>query len=263
MNRDPVRLGLALSLFFAFAPAPAWAFTNYSPATYAQATNDSVSSLINLVGIGADHHAYLGAAPLGLVGFDVGIDATYISLPSSFVSAISLVTNTPASSVPAGIPVPKLNLHKGLPGNVDLGFSFSTFPDSAGNRLFVAYGADVKWAFLRPLVYPTVAARASWSYNGLFFMRTHTYSLDLVASKTYFYLLEPYGGVGMQIWSGEVSLPAGVPAPPTGVQLNQSGVTPRFFGGLVFRVPGIRITAEADYSTASVFTLGGKLSFGI
>jgi hypothetical protein len=254
---------LGLILICVGFSVPAHALDGYDPASYAQATNDSVSALINLVGIGADHHAYLGASPLGYVGFDIGLDVTYISLPAAFVSSISQVTNTPAANFPPGIPVPKLSLHKGLPGNVDLGFSYSTYPDSRGRKLYTAYGADVKWAFLPPAGYPTLAVRGSWSYNSLFFMRTHTYAFDLVASKTLAFVLEPYGGLGMQIWSGEVSLPAGVPAPPSGVTLNQSGVNPRFFGGAVFKVPGIRLAAEADYSTAGILTFGGKLSFGI
>lgn len=242
------------------AGGDAQALTSYSPSDLSAFGDASVKSVVQTVGIGSDHHAYMPATAIGItLGVDVGLDLTYIAFPTEFQQALATATGQAASQIGSGAPLPKLNIHKGLPFGIDLGFSFMSL-SNGGSNLYKSYGGDIKWAFLRGMTVPAVALRLSGSYNNLFFIRTHTYAVDLMVSKD-LVLIDPYAGAGLQFWSGELSVPAGVPT-PAGVSLSQSGTNPRVFAGAMLKLAILRLAAQIDYSTAGLTTYGGKVSFG-
>lgn len=257
-----MKRGLFLAGFCLAAASPdVWAYTNYTPSDLSGLDNDSVKSLIETVSIGGDHHAYMPATPLGvLLGLDIGVEVTVINIPSSFQTALSLASQQPASNIPNMVPAPKLSVHKGLPGGIDIGGSFFVLKDSNQQNLFESIGGDVKWAFLRGGPGPTFAARFSGSYNSLYFMNSRTYSLDVLMSKS-LVVMDPYAGFGMQFWSGDLSFPSTIPQLPSGVSSHQSGTSPRIFLGTPIKLAVLRITGQFDYSFSGITTYGAKISF--
>lgn len=253
--RSPILFSLlTVSALLASAPR-ASAISNYSPSDLAGLTDNGSKALIKTVAVGANHRALLPARPLGMViGLEAGLEVSAISLPDEFVSTLASVASESAASIPTVIPVPRVSLHKGLPGGVDVGFSYASYRD-----YFKIYGGDLQWAFVRGgLASPSIAARLGASYNKLFFMETHTTTIDLVASKN-FYVIEPYVGAGVQFWSGDLSLGAATGL-PLGTSTHQSATSPHVFFGLPIKLLFLKFTGEVDRSFAGVTSYGGKIS---
>ncbi len=226
-----------------------------NPTTFASLTSSDVNTLLQLVAISADHHAYMPASPLGnLLGIDLGIDLTAINVPSSFISLAQIISAQPAGTVPSLLPFPKLNIHKGLPFGIDVGISYMNIPG-----VINSYGGDIKWAPISGGAKPNLAARFSANWNTVWFMSSSTYSLDAMISKGFF-ILEPYAGVGLQYWNGSLNIPASAVQLPVGISATASGISPRAFGGLSLKLLILRIVAEADYSFAGLLNYGGKVS---
>jgi len=244
----------------AVAPLRAFAISTITPTDLSGFTDSMVSTLVQTVGIAADHHAYMPASSMGmLLGFDVGVDSTYVAFPAAFAAALAQASGQSSSQVPSGLLLPKLNAHKGLPFGIDVGASFMVLYDS-GQSVFTTYGGELKWTFVRGLALPSVAVRGSYTSNSLYFLNTNTTTVDLVVSKSLI-LLEPYVGGGMQFWSGSLSVPSSVPQ-ASGLSLSASGSNPHFYGGAMLKLALLRLDIEADYSTMNLATLGGKVSIG-
>jgi hypothetical protein len=236
---------------------------NFNLSTLSGFSNSSVESLVKTVGIASDHHAYMPASPLGiLLGFDLGIDVTYVSFPDEFRQALATASQKSTADLPGGAGLPKLSFHKGLPMGIDVGFSFMKLPDTSnsGHDLYNSYGGDIKWAFIQGAALPAVAARFSASWNNLYFIKTKTFSFDALVSKDLF-IIDPYAGAGLQFWSGELSVPGGVQV-PGGISTSASSASPRVFAGALLKLTFLKVAAEADYSTSGVTSLGGKVSLG-
>jgi hypothetical protein len=249
---------LIFSSAFFFA-APSFAVTNLTINDLSTQTADGVDSMIKTTAIGLDHHAFQPADPLGLfLGFDVSLEITGVSVPASFVDAVVAATGQQPPSV---IPIPKLNVHKGLPFNIDVGASFANAQDSNGNTVFKSFGADVKYAFFTPVLLPPLAARFSLSYNTLYFLSTHTYSFDVLTSYSLL-ILDPYAGAGLQFWGGNLNIPTGNSSLPSNISASTSGVSPRFFVGAEFKLLIVRLAVEGDFSTTGVNTYGFRAGIG-
>ena len=251
--------GLLGLLCLSAGERPARAVENYIPSDFTLLTDDLTKTLVQTVAIGTDHRAYSAATPLGvMLGIELGVDVTGIKIPADFKSAIVLTSGVSADSVPDLVPVPTLQIRKGFPLGVDVGFSYSHLATTAG-VIYNSMGGDIQWAFLRnKMKAPTLALRVSYASEKLFFIKSHQYSFDLVASKRLF-IIDPYVGAGFQVWSGELDVPEGV---PTGtVTLTKSGNDPRFFVGLPLKLLVLKFTAEAAYSLGKIVTYGGKFSF--
>jgi hypothetical protein len=233
---------------------PASALETFSFDDVADLTNAAAESLLKTVSIGADHHAYQPASPLGFKpGFDLGVDVTAIQLPAEFRSAMTQLGN---SDVPQFLPLPRLNIHKGLPFNIDLGFSWVAYQ---GNKIV---GIEAQWAFLPGHKgMPAVAFRASQSYSDLFFLRTRTTAFDLVGSKKLGPIFEPYVGFGWQIGGGELNVP--LEDLPITVEASQTFNSGRVFAGFPIKLLVLRISPEYTYSFTKVSTFGLKVSLGL
>jgi hypothetical protein len=214
--------------------------------------------LIKTVAIGAGHRPFQSATPLGnTIGLDIGADVVGISVPEEFKTAISLASDTSSSEVPAVIYLPKLNIHKGFPAGINVGFSYISYQEK-----FKIIGFDTQWAFLRKPLAPNLAARFTGSYTKMYYIQTRTFGLDLIASKK-LAVIDPYLGVGLQYWSGNLSIPAppGTPAGiPLGVDADASSVSPHLFAGFPLKLVFLKLTGEIDYSFAGITTYGGKVS---
>ena len=243
-----------ISLFIGLAPVPALALTNLTASDFSNLSQSDVNAVIQLTALGTTHRAYAGASPLGITGFDFGVDLVGIPLPSQVTNALSLATGQPIANIPTLIPLPKVNLHKGLPGRIDVGLSFLSY-----QNLFTTWGGDIKWTILGGLAAPALAVRGNATYSQLYFITTHTYSLDVVVSKNLF-IIDPYLGAGLEFWSGDLLAPISGPGFSTNVSAHTNGMNPHLYAGFPLKLILLKLTPEVDYSTSGLLTYGGKLS---
>ncbi len=230
------------------------ALDNYDPNNISQLTNAAAEAMIKTVAVGGAHKAYLSARPLGhVIGLDLGITVEGITLPQEFKDGLALVSGTAAASLPSLVPLPKFSLTKGLPGGIDLGVSFIQYTD-----VFKSFGAAARFGFESPIGL-WFGGQISGNYTKIYFLSTHTYGLDVVASKS-FALIEPYLGLGVQVWSGDVAWSANAGNVPVGVSAHQSGTSPHVYFGLPLSLLALKITGQIDYSFAGIMTYGAKFA---
>jgi hypothetical protein len=127
------------------------------------------------------------ATPLGLLGFDVGVEATRTTIENS-----SLFRRA-GGSEHSELLIPKLHVYKGLPAGFDIG-AFLAGSSDVGATLV---GVDLRYAVLDDsLAMPAVALRLSGTRaTGLGKLNVGTLALDVMVSKK-FALLTPYAGAG-------------------------------------------------------------------
>jgi hypothetical protein len=134
--------------------------------------------------------AYKGvtpATPLGLVGFDVGVEVTDTRLEnSSFFRRAG-------GDGESHLTIPKVHVHKGLFGGLDIG----AFVGGASQIKATLYGAELRYALLDDgLATPAVGVRLSGTKaSGLGDLDVSTAALDLMVSKK-FTAITPYAGGG-------------------------------------------------------------------
>lgn len=238
---------------------------NVNPTTIERLTGTAAEELIKIVSFGFDHRPYRAASPLGyLLGFDLGIELVAVSASTTFKQALKDVGVK--ESIPAYIPIPKLNLVKGLPLGLDISGSF------VGYQSAKIWGVGAQWSFLnsktikkkgiRKVMIPSVAIRGAYNRTSLILVHSTTVSADLLVSLPLLLLFEPYIGVGHQRANGKiwVSAPASYNVP-----LVASGVynlsTNRIFVGFPIDLLFLRITAHAERNTSGQQLVGLKAGF--
>ncbi len=151
------------------------------------------------LGAALSYKAVTPAEPLGITGFDLGLEVTATKLqnPSAWDHASS-------GSAPSTLYVPKLHLHKGLPAGFDIGAFYTSVPSSN----IKLWGAEMRYALIKgDSVTPALGVRGSYSkLNGVNQLDFNTCSLELAISKG-FLMFTPYAGIG-RVWT--VSEPVGV-----------------------------------------------------
>jgi hypothetical protein len=147
----------------------------------------------------AAYRAVAPAEPLGVTGFDIGIEVTATDL-ASIDQWGDAIGNTSISVVP----VPKLHAHKGLPMNIDVGAVYASIAD------FSYFGGELRYSFVSGNVaIPAVAVRGAYTtLSGIDGLDLSTTSIELTASKG-FAIFTPYVGIG-QVW-GKVSESTALP----------------------------------------------------
>ncbi|MEA2694186.1 MAG: hypothetical protein QOJ16_3573 [Acidobacteriota bacterium] len=176
---------LAALIFFILAATPSWAWDPVSPAPPADFTafNRRFSS---------DLYPYPrhGAAPLGLLGFELYADATY---DTSFDRQPFFKTvvngNLPGNFLSIG----RVGVRKGLPGGLDLGVSYG---EALGSQVKLV-SAEAQYALIRGgLLEPALSLRATGTRTvGSGAYDLHQFGAELLLSKG-FALLTPYIGAG-------------------------------------------------------------------
>jgi hypothetical protein len=129
--------------------------------------------------------------PLGITGFDIGIEVTATKLENTAVFSAAAGGDSTDT-----LALPKLHVHKGLPFGFDIGASYSAVPDSN----IKVWGAEVRYAILKgSTATPALAVRASYSaLDGVDQLKLNTTGLDLSISKG-FAMFTPYAGIG-KVW---------------------------------------------------------------
>lgn len=214
-----------------------------------------VSSAIQTIALAGDHRAYMPATGTGLPGFDLGLEATGFLPPAAFSNALQAMTGQAAPGV---LLIPKINVHKGLPGGLDIGGSGIYYYLASSQQSLFLIGGDVKWTFFSGPALPSLAVRGSFNYTNLWFITGMAYDLDAVVSYP-MVIIDPYIGAGATFWTGNLSVPVG-----SGITVATSanGLNPRIYAGLPLKMGILRLTAQAEYSFSGLLTFGGKISFG-
>lgn len=179
--------------------------------------------------------------PLGIIGFDVGLSVSYTTIETEAVFEQA----SSGDFDMAGLAIPRLTIHKGLPFGIDVGVSASAAP---GTDIQVL-GAEIRYAFLEGgVATPAVGIRASGSVlQGVDEMDMTNIGLDISASKG-FLMLTPYAGLG-------VVRTTATPNDSPSLQEETLSQT-KMFAGLNINLGLLNLTLEADktgdHSTGSL-----------
>ena len=207
-------------------------------------TQSQFEDLTRELGSALSHKAVSPAEPLGVLGFDVGIDiaATDIDQGEDYWE-----NSTKDDDMSGMLFIPKIYVRKGLPFGIDVGGFYGKSPDSN----IAVWGGEVKYAILSGTVAtPAVSVRGTYtSLEGVDQLDLSTYGVDLSISKG-FLNFTPYGGIGA-LW---------VTSDPTdldpGVVLDDEDVTlTKFFAGIRITLFLLNITAEVEHIEIPTYSL--------
>ena len=197
------------------------------------------------LGAALSYKGVIPAEPLGVTGFDLGLEATSTEMKSSALWSKA----TGGGSAPSSLIVPKLHVHKGLPLNIDVGAFYSAVPTTN----IKLYGGELRYAILEGgVALPAVAIRGSVSkLTGVDQLSFGTKGLDISISKG-FAMFTPYAGVG-RVWVDST------PLATTGLTKETFQLGKVFVGGnLNFGL--INLALEYD-KTGSAQSYSAKLGF--
>ncbi len=143
------------------------------------------------LGAALSYKAVTPAEPLGITGFDVGLEVVNTRLEHG-----DLFDRASSDDVSDNLLIPRLHLHKGLPGGVDLGAFYSAVPGSN----ITLWGAEARYAFLEGgTLTPALSLRGTYSrLTGVDQLDVDTTGVELSVSKG-FANFTPYAGLG-RVW---------------------------------------------------------------
>jgi hypothetical protein len=241
---------LLIALLLLSAPAMAGKYDiGFDPLT----TNKEFSDFVRQAGTMSAYRAIAPAEPLGLLGFDIGIESSFMKLDDA---AWQSALNQGNSDVPSFMPVPRIHVRKGLPLGIDIGASYTQIPSSD----IAIFGAELQYAILEgSIATPAVAVRANYSQLlGVDEFDLQTYGVDAVISKG-FAFLTPYAGVGYMRSEGAY---AGDNVVLQGLLEDEEFGQMRYFAGVQASIMMVaNITAEAELNDeAPVYSV--KFSIG-
>lgn len=179
-------------------------------------------------------------APLGITGFDLGLEVTSTKMRNLDIATGSSLTN---------LVVPKLHVYKGLPLNIDVGAFYSSVPTTN----IKLYGGELRYAILEGgVALPAVGIRGALTkLSGVSQLSFSTKSLDVSISKG-FAMFTPYAGVG-SVW---------VDSTPNGIAglTNESFRQNKFYAGGNLNFGLVNFALEYD-KTGSAPSYSAKLGF--
>ena len=183
------------------------------------------------------------AAPLGVIGFDIGIEVTQTDMEKSSQAWVT----TTGSSV-SSLYVPKLHVAKGLPLNLDIAAFISKIPSTN----ISLYGGELRYAIVEGgIAMPAVAIRGSYTkLSGVSQLALDTTGLDVSISKG-FAMFSPYAGVG-QVWVSSTASVTGLAAE----NFSQGKV----FAGANLNLGVTNVAMEYD-KTGSAKSISAKIGF--
>ena len=204
-------------------------------------------SLAEEFGAALSYKPVTPAAPLGITGFDIGVEASSTNMSTDAAAAWNKLTGTAAPT----LIVPKLYAAKGLPFDIDVAAFYSAVPTT---NISVS-GAALSYAIVGGgMALPAITVRAAMTnLNGINEFSFNTRSLDISISKG-FLGFTPYAGVG-EVWvssstTNTTALNAGI----TSESFNQ----PKVYVGLNVNLGLPNFALEAD-TTGGISTYSAKL----
>jgi hypothetical protein len=215
-------------------------------------SQDDFKSLSKEAGAALGYRNLAPAAPLGITGFDIGAEASAISIDKNSSRWSSAFGN----DAPSYLVIPKIRARKGLPLGIDVGAMYSYVPGSNVKL----YGAELSKSILEGgVATPAVGVRATYTkLAGVSDLGLQTYGVDASISKG-FPFITPYAGAGMMWINSEAKGNLKTLAP----NLSKETISvPRVFGGVVISpIPLLGITAEAEYAVRPIYSLKVAVSF--
>ena len=235
---------LIISLILFFPCTPTTASTDielqegFSPSDF--------EDLSRQAGIAISYAPLAPAEPLGILGFDVGIEVTAVGIDQDESFWTEAVDETP----PSYLIIPKIHAQKGLPFGFDVGLEYAKAP---GTNIGLI-GGELKWAFIKGgMAIPSVALRGSYTQLlGVDDLDLITYGADLSISKG-FGFLTPYAGVG-QIWISSKEKTDTVDLDKENLSLTKG------FIGLKLTLFVFSFVAEAGFAEVPLYHLRANLS---
>lgn len=215
-------------------------------------SQDDFKSLSKEAGAALGYRNMAPATPLGISGFDIGVEASAISIDknSSYWSAAF------NNEAPSYLIIPKIRARKGLPLGIDVGAMYSYVPESN----IKLYGAELSKSILDgSAATPAVGVRGTYTkLAGVNDLGLQTYGVDASVSKGFLFIT-PYAGAGMMWINSEAKGNLQSKAP----NLTKETISvPRVFGGLVISpIPLLGITVEAEYADRPIYSLKAGISF--
>lgn len=203
-------------------------------------TQDQFHGIAQDLGAALSYKALAPAEPLGITGFDIGVEVTATRLKS-----------TEAWKAASGesvdyLPVPKLHAHKGLPFDIDVGAFVAMIPGTD----MKLYGGELRYSFVSGNVaMPAIAVRGTYTrLGGVDELDFHATSVEASISKG-FLMFTPYAGVG-QVWSVST---------PHVLNLSEESISQtRYFAGVNINLGITNFALEAD-KTGDNATYGAKI----
>ena len=189
------------------------------------------------------------AAPLGVTGFDIGLEVTSTNMAKSSQYWSTITGGSALNS----LVIPKLHIAKGLPFGIDIAGFYSKVPTTN----ITLTGAELRYAILDGgAATPAVAVRGAFTkLSGVNQLSFGTKSLDLSISKG-FLMFTPYAGVG-QVW---VDRSSNVLSNATGTTFSEKFTQSKVFAGANFNFGLFNIAAEVD-KTGAARSISAKMGF--
>jgi hypothetical protein len=206
-------------------------------------TQAEFRSLSEDLGSALSYKPLAPTAPLGLLGFDVGVAATGTKLQHKDLfnkaSSVGGFSDT--------VVVPTVRAIVGLPWGFDVHAMYAAVPDTSAKL----YGGALSWAFVSGNVaMPAIGVRGSYTQTrGINQLDFSAAGVDVSISKG-FAFVTPYGGVGRNYVSS-------TPSSATGLRAEEFGQN-KVFAGLNFNVLLMNLALEWD-RTGFLNSYGAKL----
>ncbi len=155
-------------------------------------TQEEFADFTREAGLSISYLPLAPAEPLGILGFDAGVETTLVDIRQNRSYWKNVVDGSP----PSFLFIPKLHVQKGLPFGIDIGAVYSKISQIDTTMV----GGEVKWAVLSGnAILPAVALRGSYTrLSGSSEVDVETYGADLSVSKKLLFVT-PYAGIG-QVW---------------------------------------------------------------
>ncbi|WP_243370144.1 hypothetical protein [Geotalea sp. SG265] len=220
-------------------------------------TQDEFKHLVKEAGTAMAYRNTTPAEPLGITGFDAGIEVSAVSIKKDGANWQSAFNG----NAPSYLYLPKLRVRKGLPFGLDIGAMYSYIPDSN----IKLYGAEISKAILEgTAVTPALGVRATYTkLAGVGDLDLQTVGVDASVSKGFLFVT-PYAGAGA-VWidsKAKGNLQTLSASLPTGPLKSEKLWQPRVFGGLKLTpLPLVGITAEVEYAARPIYSLKAAVNF--
>ncbi|MDO8444597.1 MAG: hypothetical protein Q7T53_00585 [Deltaproteobacteria bacterium] len=238
---------LMLATAFVLTTAAAWAADLDPTKLVTGDVQENFKDFSKEVGFGLSYFPLAPAEPLGITGFDIGIEVTAVDINENKSYWEDM------GDFPGMLPVPKIHVQKGLPFGIDIGAIYSKVPDTNIQLI----GGEVKWAVLKgTLATPAVAIRGSYTkLLGVDNLDLQTVGYDASISKGVA-MFTPYAGVGQVMINSE---PKNL---PLGFTLKDEEITEtKYFVGVKTKLLLLTVTAEADFAEVPAYSLRVGMGF--
>jgi len=242
---------VAAAMALAVSPAMAADISFINAGSFSQS---EFKNLSKEAGAAIGYRNMAPAAPLGITGFDIGVEASALSINNNSSYWDKAFKD---GTAPSYLIIPKIRARKGLPFGIDVGAMYSYVPDSN----IKLYGAELSKSILDgTLATPAIGVRATYTkLAGVNDLGLQTYGVDASISKGILFLT-PYAGAGVLWINSEAKGHLKAVVAPT---LTKENITvPRYFAGLkITPFPLLSITAEAEYAVRPIYSLKAAISF--